>query len=103
MSQNHITLKTPTGRDLPVIVGWDRQLSEYFSNCLPDDDDDGDYSALTMQSYDDVEALAENFRQAGYALPRAVIDAVALDCEENAGNRIRVFDATGKLESEFAF
>lgn len=103
MSQNIVTLDTPSGFHLQVNVGWDRPLKEIFSNVVPDEKDPADYSRLHLASYRDARELALAFRAAGMPLPESILAAVENDRDRDVGNVQRTFDDAGDMLSSAVF
>jgi hypothetical protein len=99
MSQNIVTLDTPSGFRIEVRVGWDRPLEEIFSIVEPDENDPADYSKLHLAYYPDAMELARAFRDAGMPLPESVLAAVEIDRRLNLGNVMRTFDDVGDMLS----
>ena len=104
MSQNSINLTGPSGHPVRVTVGFDRPLSEIFSNVLPiKDDDPTDYSSVVLASFPTVDELAATFEALKMPLPSALLDTVRLDETFGAGNVVRTFDAHGTLIEQVVF
>ena len=104
MSQNILRTQSKTG-PVEVILGWDRPLQELFCTVLPlSDEDEGDYDVFLLQSgLDSTEDLTALLASVGIEVPALLMQTVALDMANNAGNVMRRFSLNGALEQETVF
>jgi hypothetical protein len=93
MSRHH--LRTALGgTPVLVVMGYDRPLDEFFVQLWPNepgsDVDEPLYSSLDEPAADwrDIASVVRKLAELGMQVPRSMIDAVAADGAQRAGNRI---------------
>jgi hypothetical protein len=93
MSRHHVRTALEEAPVL-VVMGYDRPLDEFFVQLWPDgpgaDADEPLYSSLDEPGADwrDIATVVCKLADLGVQVPRSMIDAVAADGVERAGNRI---------------
>jgi hypothetical protein len=93
MSRHH--LRTVRGASpVLVVMGYDRPLNEFFLQLWDDDPeaeaDEPAYSSLDEPEADwrDIATVVRRLEELAVPVPRSMIDAVAADGIQRAGNRI---------------
>ena len=99
------------GRAVVVLAGWDRPSKGYFLSVdfqdVEDDDDDLIYSsqfdAELIPSYGftpDLAYFAAQLATLQVPVPQRMLDELARDGRDNAGNRIVEYDVDGNVVNE---
>jgi hypothetical protein len=106
MSQHIFESKDSAGRNVQVILGWDRPLQQFFLvvenlDAASDDGEDdylysnhGDMDAFNVQ---DINFFVDKLAAFGICAPKALISEVCADRQNNVGNRQVVYDAHGTM------
>jgi hypothetical protein len=93
MSRHHVRTAMG-GAPVLVAIGYDRPLDEFFVQLWPDEPganaDEPLYSSLDEPAADwrDIATVARKLADLGVQVPHSMIDAVAADGVQRAGNRI---------------
>ncbi|UUZ66256.1 hypothetical protein LP417_35155 (plasmid) [Polaromonas sp. P1-6] len=100
MSQ-HTFETTHKSAVVTVLLGWDRPLQEVFmvieNNDAKDDEDDFLYSNLSDADSigKDMSYYKEKLKQLGITVPETMFEQIAVDQQNNAGNRYCLYQPDG--------
>lgn len=105
MSQHYYDTQTSSGRNVQVLMGWDRPLQQFFLVVEDMDQSDEEQDPHLYSNLDDAGSLGltdlgyflNKLKELGITIPERMVNEIQADCCMNMGNRQVGYNKNGTI------